>query len=166
MKRASRAEICSFLFVLVLGVASGSYGQAANGTAPVQKCADLVNLKIPGSTMVITNGEAVPTAAAGTVRLPMSPSAISVSVPSYCRADGEIDQRTGVDGKSYAIGFTIALPDNWNGRFLFQGGEGLNGSVGAPYGSKQREMFRVWRAALRLSRQTRGTRAPCSILLS
>ncbi len=24
------------------------------------------------------------------------------------------------DGKPYAIGFTMALPANWNGRFLFQ----------------------------------------------
>ena len=42
---------------------------------------------------------------------------------------------TGSDGKPYAIGFAVALPENWNGRFLFQGGGGLNGNVGLPIGA-------------------------------
>ena len=45
-----------------------------------------------------------------------------------------IDERTGRDGKPYGIGFAVALPANWNGRFLFQGGGGLNGSVQPPLG--------------------------------
>jgi feruloyl esterase len=55
-------------------------------------------------------------------------------VPAFCRVDGVINQRTGADGKPYGIGFSLALPDQWNGRFLFQGGGGLNGSVGLPLG--------------------------------
>ena len=51
-----------------------------------------------------------------------------------CRVDGVIDERTGRDGKPYGIGFAVALPANWNGRFLFQGGGGLNGSVQPPLG--------------------------------
>src|SRR5258708_10841678 len=31
---------------------------------------------------------------------------------------------------------TCALPDRWNGRFLFQGGGGLNGSIRPPLGSQ------------------------------
>ena len=50
--------------------------------------------------------------------------------------EGVINQRTGVDGKPYGIGFALALPDQWNGRFLFQGGGGLNGSVALPLGSQ------------------------------
>ena len=50
--------------------------------------------------------------------------------------EGVIDQRTGVDGKPYGIGFALALPDQWNGRFLFQGGGGLNGNVTLPLGSQ------------------------------
>src|ERR1700694_2441152 len=45
-----------------------------------------------------------------------------------------IDQRTGAGGKTYGIGFAIALPDNWSNRFLFQGGGGFNGSVRPPLG--------------------------------
>jgi hypothetical protein len=40
--------------------------------------------------------------------------------PTYCRAQGVLDRRIGVDGKAFAIGFAIALPDRWNGRFLFR----------------------------------------------
>jgi pimeloyl-ACP methyl ester carboxylesterase len=55
-------------------------------------------------------------------------------VPAHCRVDGVIDERTGRDGKPYGIGFAVALPNEWNGRFLFQGGGGLNGSVQPPLG--------------------------------
>ena len=60
----------------------------------------------------------------------------SPAVPAHCRVDGVIDERTGRDGKPYAIGFAVALPANWNGRFLFQGGGGLNGSVQPPNGGQ------------------------------
>src|SRR2546425_9542787 len=61
---------------------------------------------------------------------------ISDNLPPRCRVDGVIDQRTGAGGKTYGIGFALALPDNWNGRFLFQGGGGLNGSVQNPVGAQ------------------------------
>jgi hypothetical protein len=117
--------------------AAPSDGQAAQGIAPSGKCGDLVNLQIPGSEMVITKAEEVPTAPAGTVRASMlAPDMILVEIGSYCRADGVIDSRTGFDNKHYAIGFAIALPDHWNGRFLFQGGGGLNGSINPPLGAQ------------------------------
>ena len=55
--------------------------------------------------------------------------------PGVCRIDGMIDKRTGAAGATYGIGFAIALPQNWNGRFLLQGGGGLNGSVQTPLGA-------------------------------
>ena len=139
MTRIRKARLSAALVCVVLAVASVAHGQTSKdgetGTAPVQKCADLVKLSIPGSGMAITKAEPVPTAPAGTVRpSPFFPGTIPVAIPSYCRADGVIDQRVGADGKPYAIGFAIALPDNWNGRFLFQGGGGLNGSVSPPLG--------------------------------
>ena len=56
-------------------------------------------------------------------------------LPSHCRVDGVLDERIGVNGVRYGIHFALALPDDWNGRFLFQGGGGLNGSVREPIGS-------------------------------
>ena len=137
MKSSRKAAVFSALVCFFVVIVSAAPGQEQKGIPPALKCADLVNLKIPGTTMVITKAEAIPTTPAGTVRVsPFAPGPIAVAIPPYCRADGELDRRTGVDGKPFAIGFAIALPDNWNGRFLFQGGGGLNGSVTPPYGAQ------------------------------
>ncbi|MEZ0308016.1 MAG: tannase/feruloyl esterase family alpha/beta hydrolase, partial [Ramlibacter sp.] len=40
-----------------------------------------------------------------------------------------------VDGNSYAIGFQMRLPTDWNGRFLHQGNGGIDGSVVTATGS-------------------------------
>ena len=53
--------------------------------------------------------------------------------PAYCRMDGMIDRRVGAAARTYGIGFARS-PPRWNGRFLFQGGGGLNGSVAPPLG--------------------------------
>lgn len=98
------------------------------------KCADLTNFKIAGATMVITKATVVPassSAAAATAET----SATSATIPSHCRVEGMINERTGADGRTYGIGFELALPDNWNNRFLFQGGGGYNGSVRPPVGA-------------------------------
>ncbi len=122
---------------LIVAAAAHAEAPAAPGEVrPTRPCAELAKLQIPGSGMTITRGEAVPAAPAGTVKPSMmSTDPIAVPVPAYCRVEGEIDRRVGVDGKSYAIGFAIALPDEWNGRFLFQGGGGLNGSIQPPFGA-------------------------------
>src|SRR3989344_2012698 len=50
--------------------------------------------------------------------------------PAHCLVKGKMKERTGpVDGASYAIGFEIRMPVNWNGRFLHQANGGLDGSV-------------------------------------
>jgi feruloyl esterase len=57
------------------------------------------------------------------------------TLPPHCHLAGSFEQRTGVAGREYAIGFAINLPADWNGRFLFQGGGGLNGSIREPTGA-------------------------------
>src|SRR5215467_5709756 len=94
--------------LLVVALAVRAEAQTSN------KCLELTKLRLPGINMVITKAE--------TIRA-------DDSSPSYCQADGMIDQRMGAGGKTYGIGFAIALPANWNNRFLFQGGGGYNGSV-------------------------------------
>ena len=98
------------------------------------KCADLTNFKIPGATMVITKATVVP-ASSSSAAATAETSATSATIPSHCRVEGMINERTGADGRTYGIGFELALPNNWNNRFLFQGGGGYNGSVRPPLGA-------------------------------
>ena len=56
------------------------------------------------------------------------------ALPAHCRVEGIVNERQGEGGKTYGIRFAIALPEDWNGRFLLQGGGGLNGSVNPPIG--------------------------------
>ena len=46
---------------------------------------------------------------------------------AHCKLTGRMNERTGVDGKPYHIGFELRLPPQWNGRFLYQGGGGNDG---------------------------------------
>lgn len=49
--------------------------------------------------------------------------------PAYCLLQGKANERTGVDGKTYAISFEMRLPSAWNGRFLYQMNGGNDGAV-------------------------------------
>jgi feruloyl esterase len=92
----------------------------------------LRHFKLPGYALVITGAQ---WKVAGNVSPPPGGQPFpAFGAPAHCRVDGALDSRIGVDGKPYAIKFAVALPANWNGRFLFQGGGGLNGSVNPPLG--------------------------------
>jgi feruloyl esterase len=96
-------------------------------------CTALQSFERPGSALEITAATTVPAGPA-----PAGPPgrAYSGPLPAHCRVDGILERRTGVDGVEYGIRFALALPDDWNGRFLFQGGGGLNGSVNPPLGAQ------------------------------
>src|SRR6187455_2321737 len=106
----------------------------AQTTRDANACSTLTSLKIPGLDLAITKAEWFAAGSPPPRGGPGAP-ATPIKLPAYCRLDGVIDRRTGADGKSYAIGFALALPGEWNGRFLFQGGGGLNGSVQMPLGA-------------------------------
>jgi hypothetical protein len=50
-------------------------------------------------------------------------------VAAHCLVKGQMHQRKGSDGRDYAIGFEMRLPQAWNGRFFYQGNGGLDGAV-------------------------------------
>ncbi len=50
-------------------------------------------------------------------------------IAAHCLVKGQMHQRKGSDGRDYAIGFEMRLPQNWNGRFYYQGNGGLDGAV-------------------------------------
>ena len=100
--------------LLSLGLAGSAFGQTSHN------CADMTNFQVPGEPLVITKATVLPAAE---------------GLPSRCQVDGMINERKGADGKTYGVGFAVALPDNWNNRYLFQGGGGYNGLVRPPLGA-------------------------------
>jgi feruloyl esterase len=56
-------------------------------------------------------------------------------VDAHCLVKGEMHRRTSPqDGKSYAIGFEMRLPNAWNGRFFYQANGGMDGRIPAALG--------------------------------
>lgn len=51
------------------------------------------------------------------------------AMPAHCLVKGQMHKRKGNDGRDYAIGFEMRLPQAWNGRFYYQGNGGLDGNV-------------------------------------
>jgi pimeloyl-ACP methyl ester carboxylesterase len=95
------------------------------------KCANLARVQMTGAKLEITSASLV---AAGPAR--GGRGGPGPMLPAHCRVNGMMDQRTGPDGKIYGIRFAIALPENWTGQYLQQGGGGLNGTVGEPVGGQ------------------------------
>ncbi len=90
--------------------------------APVA-CADLASVAqndIAPGRLAVTSAESV---------------AATDTLPAYCILKGELDRRTGADGKPYFIGFELRLPSSWSGRFMFQGGGGTDGAVNPALGA-------------------------------
>jgi feruloyl esterase len=50
-------------------------------------------------------------------------------VPPHCKVYARLNERIGIDNKPYAIGMELRLPEQWNRRFLFQGGGGTDGEL-------------------------------------
>lgn len=110
-----------------LAVALGLSGSLCSAAA-AESCSALVGYKAPGSDMEITHAVSIPASRAG------SPGHEG-ALPAYCRVDGVMEKRVGAGGKLYQIAFAVGLPEQWNGRFMFQGGGGLNGILHAPLGN-------------------------------
>jgi feruloyl esterase len=58
-----------------------------------------------------------------------------LSLPAHCLVKATIDPRIGAGGREFGIGFELRLPLDWSGRFMFQGGAGLDGVIGPAIGN-------------------------------
>ena len=58
-------------------------------------------------------------------------------LPAHCRVTGVLDARTGAGDRAFGKRFELRMPDDWNHRFYFQGGGGLDGRVRPAVGSGQ-----------------------------
>ena len=57
-------------------------------------------------------------------------------LPEHCLVQGMINPRTSAKGQKFGIGFELRMPANWNNRFFFQGGAGLDGMLSSAIGSQ------------------------------
>ncbi len=57
-------------------------------------------------------------------------------IAAHCLVTGKMHERVStVDGQTYAIGFEMRLPLNWNGRYFYQGNGGTDGLLRTADGS-------------------------------
>src|SRR6476660_2621720 len=95
---------------------------------PVKPCASLVSLAIDNTTIAsakeIADGESI--GQLGPIPIPPQ--------PSHCVVEGKINKHLGADGVEYGDRFQLRLPDAWTGRFLYQGGGGLDGILNPAVG--------------------------------
>lgn len=93
---------------------------AATAATRSASCEDLAT----SFSFANTNVTAAETVAAGTLTVGSS------DIAEHCVVTGNMYERTSeVDGETYAIGFEMRLPTNWNGRYFYQANGGIDGSV-------------------------------------
>ena len=114
--------------VLPLALLAGCGGSSEPGLpqltaaspATLKSCSDLAS-RINFANTRITAAAPVD---AGTLTVAGKP------VRAHCQVTGKMFERVNpVDGKNYAIGFEMRLPNDWNGRFFYQANGGIDGSV-------------------------------------
>lgn len=116
-----RALACTTLLGVCMSACGGSDGPA---TALAPDCTAIQKLDFANT--VIHSAVHVEQGAAGTA---------TVRMPAHCLVSGEIAPRIGVNGVRYGIGFELRLPIQWNGRFQFQGGGGVDGTTIPAFGT-------------------------------
>ena len=125
--RIARRSVAVGVVLAAAGVnASHAWAQAvAPGTAAV--CRGLT--AAAGDHLVIASARWMSAGPPPAGLSRMFPMLGQARLPAHCLVRGVLDPRVGVGGVKYGLGFELRLPLNWNGRFLFQGGGGLDGAV-------------------------------------
>ncbi len=100
----------------VLGEAKG---------ATITSCTDL-NTRFSFANTTVASADTI---AAGTLTLG------GKAIAEHCLVKGSMYKRTGSDAGTYAIGFEMRLPKDWNGRYFYQANGGLDGSVSTAQGA-------------------------------
>ena len=97
----------------------------ATGTKFNGNCSDIIGFKYENTVINTAVRQE-----AGTL------SVANKAIDAHCLVTGYMHQRTSpIDGQIYQIGFEMRLPINWNGRFLYQGNGGTDGSIAQAVGN-------------------------------
>jgi Tannase and feruloyl esterase len=122
-----RSGLRALMISVTVATLAGCGGGGSGGTSTALNCSDVTTAKLNLSGLVVTTS--VANAASGA-------ASSAASYPAHCQVTGTINQRTGIDGKTYAIGFDIRLPaTGWNGKFFYSGDAGIDGGFNDPLGS-------------------------------
>jgi hypothetical protein len=117
------------IIVVLAWLGCGVAGAARAGEA-ADRCAALKafawpHLQVEEATLVAAG------AAVGTER----PSSGAAPLPEHCLFRAVISPRTSASGQQLGTGFELRLPTAWNGRFVFEGGGGLDGVLNPAIGA-------------------------------
>jgi feruloyl esterase len=119
------------VLALTAVTALGGHSASANEADSRRNCESLTSLSAPA--FEVETAEWV-TASAG--EQSPGPGSARAAAPAHCLFRVMMDARpSSIPGVTLGIGFELRLPLEWNGRFLFQGGGGLNGVLGPAFGN-------------------------------
>ncbi|WP_335948612.1 tannase/feruloyl esterase family alpha/beta hydrolase [Salipiger bermudensis] len=121
-----------FLTLALLGttiLASPAFAQSD------EACASLAGIDLHSVEIRTASAEAAGTLPPDPMSAMTGGSPRPVEVGAHCLVEGKIEDRTGADGNQYGIRFQLRMPEDWNGRFLFQGGGGTDGFIAPAIGA-------------------------------
>jgi hypothetical protein len=126
----SHLKRCRTLSAALLLVAGGTAVAAESGSRA--DCAALARASTPTyrfeTAEWVEASQATPAAAGAPGARP--------ALPGHCLFRAVLDPRpSGTEDLSFGTGIELRLPQDWNGRLLFQGGGGLNGVLNPAIGS-------------------------------
>jgi len=100
-------------------------------TGPAVACASLATLTdFPIQPSGTTGGTTITMARLNPATTGTNP------LPEHCQVQGMLLERIGVGGTPYRTRFELRLPTVWNGRYMFQGGGGTQGSLPSATGAQ------------------------------
>lgn len=127
-RRSGRLVTLTGTLAAVLAVPAAAPIRAQPASDAGGRCAGLTELS--RSNLVIAKTELVEAGPA-----PRPPGQRRADLPAHCLVQATINPRIGVGDREFGIGFELRLPVDWSGRFMFQGGGGLDGVLGAASGN-------------------------------
>lgn len=104
--------------------------QAVAATPGSAACAGLKSLAEPD--FIVREAALVPAGPVPGLKAAEEEPAV---LPEHCLFRGTLSPRTGAHGEAFGIGFELRMPTAWNGRFVFEGGGGMDGIEFPAYGS-------------------------------
>lgn len=114
---------------------SAALAAAPTPSAFADACNRLQGLSEAG--LLVTEAHEVPEGPAP--RGPAGPNGAASTprpiLPQHCQIAARIDQRAGAGGQPYYIGMELRIPAAWNGRFIYQGGGGMDGVIAPALGT-------------------------------